>query len=351
MELVGSPWEILMNLFFRVKTINSDLYAVGAFSTINGVSVHRAAKWNGTVWTDVNGFSADPTNCILRDIEIYNGNIYVCGNFVDMTLGINHLAVFKEGIWQNVEGGVLGFMADLQKFANYKNELYLIGAILKTEGNIGHGIQKWNDTIWSEVGASVQDMNDGYGYLDIRDIRVHQNELYVVGGMGYAGHVPAKLIAKWNGTKWCGLATKNVFDLNIHGPASSIDFYNDTLYFGIGNDTINGVFTNKLIKYLAGSYTDTCSINYTGINEISNFNSFSIYPNPAQTLINIEFENASSKNYTLSIVNVLGQTVYSKQTSDSKLQISVDEFPNGIYTVQVQSKKGMLSKKICERLN
>jgi hypothetical protein len=75
-------------------------------------------------------------------------------------------------------------MADLQEFAKYKNELYLVGAILKTEGNIGHGIQKWNDTIWSEVGASVQDMNDGYGYLDIRDITVHQDELYVVGGTG-----------------------------------------------------------------------------------------------------------------------------------------------------------------------
>jgi hypothetical protein len=102
----GISWQPLGNFdefVFRVKTINSDLYAVGAFSTINGVPVHRAAKWNGTGWTDVNGFSADPTDCILRDIEIYNGNIYVCGNFVDLTLGINHLAVFKEGAWQNVE--------------------------------------------------------------------------------------------------------------------------------------------------------------------------------------------------------------------------------------------------------
>ena len=72
---------------------------------------------------------------------------------------------------------------------------------------------------------------------------------------------------------------------------------------------------------------------------------FSLYPNPAQTLINIEFENASSENYTISIVNVLGQTVYSKQTNDSKIQISVDEFLSGIYLVKVQSDKGMLSKK------
>ena len=76
---------------------------------------------------------------------------------------------------------------------------------------------------------------------------------------------------------------------------------------------------------------------------------FSIYPNPAQTLINIEFENASSKNYTLSIVNVLGQTVYSKQTSDSKLQISVDEFPSGIYSIQVSCEKKSMSTKFIKQ--
>jgi hypothetical protein len=31
--------------------------------------------------------------------------------------------------------------------------------------------------------------------------------------------------------------------------------------------------------------------------------------------------------------------------SGSKIQISVDEFPVGIYIVQLQSKKAMLSKK------
>lgn len=347
----GVSWQALANFdeaITRVKVIDGNLYTVGYFSAVDSIPIHRAAKWNGSAWSDIHGFSLDPIDCMLYDIEIYNGNTYVCGNFVDGGSGINHLAMFKNGVWQGVGGGVLGSLTDLVEFTVYKNELYLAGAIIKPAGNVGHMIQKWDGTAWSEVGDGVRDMNGGYGFCSIYDMLIHNNELYVTGGFGYAGNIEANHIAKWDGSQWCGLSTNNIFDSSMNG-GRSLGFYNDTLFLGIGNDTVNQIFTNKIMKYLAGNHTDTCSMNYTGVNEISNFNSFTLYPNPAQTLINIEFENASSENYTISIVNVLGQTVYSKQTSDSKIQISVDEFFSGIYVVKVQSEKGLWSRKFVKQ--
>ncbi|MBL7889228.1 MAG: T9SS type A sorting domain-containing protein [Bacteroidia bacterium] len=347
----GTSWQPFGNFdnpVTKVKVINGELYAVGYFSIIDGVPIHRAAKWNGSTWSDIHGFSLDPTGCMLFDIEIYNGNVYVCGNFYDDISAIIDLAVYKDGIWQKVGVGITGAFTSVTKFAKYKNELVIVGGILKPEGNVGHGIQKWNDTVWSEVGDGVQDWNNGYSYATIIDATVYDNELYVSGAFGHAGHIQGNALAKWDGIKWCGLATKNVFNVNTGG-ATSICFFNDTLYLGLANDTLNNIFTNSLIKYLAGSYTDTCSINYTGVDETINYNSFSIYPNPAQSIINIEFENSISESYTLSILNVLGETVYSKQLNDPKLQISVDEFPSGIYVVQVQNEKDIWSKKFIKQ--
>jgi Secretion system C-terminal sorting domain len=348
----GTTWYPMGNFdveVYKLKVINSDLYALGSFNSVDGIPAKRIAKWNGSVWSDVYGFSADTLDGFLEDVAIYNGNTYLCGNFVNTTLGINHLAVYKGGAWQNVGGGILGGWTDLVKMAVYKNELHLAGSILKPDGNVGHEIQKWNDTIWSEVGAGVKDLTGGYGFATILDMTIHNNELYVAGGFGYAGHVPAKLVAKWDGLKWCGLATKDLFSTSTN-PASAIGFYNDTLYLGIGTDTLNGVYTNLVIKYVAGSYVDTCSINFTGIEQLSIENEITLYPNPSTNQITIEFDLSETKNTAIEIKNVLSQTVKTISTNsfikgNNKIEVDVREFSNGIYFVQVTSAETAISTK------
>ena len=111
-----------------------------------------------------------------------------------------------------------------------------------------------------------------------------------------------------------------------------------------------GVYPEGAYYYIDSiSLTPTICDSSVAISENILDKNYKIYPNPAQALINIEFEKAFSENYTISIVNVLGQTVYSKQTNDSKLQISVDEFSSGIYLVKLQSEKGLWSRKFVKQ--
>ncbi|MCW3071772.1 MAG: hypothetical protein JWO44_1662 [Bacteroidetes bacterium] len=352
----GSSWSSIGNFnngVLRVKVIGTDLYALGGFTSIDGTPANAVAKWNGSVWSDVNGFSAD-IGTILFDITIYKGNTYICGNFTNSSLGINHLAEYKGGTWQNVGGGIQGSWTDLAEFASYKNELYVAGSIIKPDGNVGHMIQKWNDTIWSEVGGSVQDINGGYSFCAIRDMLVHNNELYIAGGFGYAGHVPATYVAKWDGLKWCGFATKDLFTTGLGAQGgNAIGFYNDTLYLGIGNDTLNGVSTNRILKYMAGNYVDTCSIEFTGVEQLSIENGIVIYPNPATNEITIELTLTETNNTFIEIKNILGQTV-KKITNDFSpgkniIEIYISDLPKGLYFVQVQNGAKLSGQKIVKQ--
>ncbi len=69
----------------------------------------------------------------------------------------------------------------------------------------------------------------------------------------------------------------------------------------------------------------------TGINELANTN-FSVYPNPATDNILV---NNVVKGSTLEVVNALGQVVYSEVISNTKSNVNVANFNNGLYMIRI----------------
>ena len=72
-----------------------------------------------------------------------------------------------------------------------------------------------------------------------------------------------------------------------------------------------------------------------GVNNITNSNFVSVYPNPATTAITIQ--STTEPVSDILITNVVGQTVYSKQSAIGGLQVVTDvsAFPAGVYFVKV----------------
>jgi len=343
----GTSWQPFGSFDVEVtklRVIGTDLYAMGYFNSVNGIPAKRIAKWNGSTWSDVYGFSADTMDGHITDVTIYNGNTYVCGNFSNSALGINHMAVYRNGSWQNVGGGIHGSWNDLAKMLVYKNELYLFGLIIKPD-NTGNGIQKWNDTVWSEVGSGIQGFSDEDGDPGTAtlDAVIHNNELYVVGCFGYASHVPAFSAAKWNGTRWCGLYTTGLLSNKVNAAG----FYKDTLYMGLANDTLNGVYTNRVIKYLSGESTDTCSVDYfAGITDLeSGRQQLFVYPNPSKDQITIRFTQTGKAMIT--ICNIFGQTLQTinLQPNQQQLQIDTGDLPSGIYFIRLHTNDKLITTK------
>ena len=77
-------------------------------------------------------------------------------------------------------------------------------------------------------------------------------------------------------------------------------------------------------------HQETLTINScTDIEEIEN--GISIYPNPANSIINI----VNVENANVEVVNALGQVVYEKENVSGELSIDIRNLTNGMYFVKV----------------
>lgn len=63
----------------------------------------------------------------------------------------------------------------------------------------------------------------------------------------------------------------------------------------------------------------------------------SVYPNPTSSVINIDKSDSSIEIKNVSLINVLGQTVYSATSTNS---IDVSRLNKGLYIVKIESKNG-----------
>lgn len=66
---------------------------------------------------------------------------------------------------------------------------------------------------------------------------------------------------------------------------------------------------------------------------------FKLYPNPATDKLNLEFDNASGKALNLTVINSLGQSIYTDQIegdqTDGMIKLDVSDYAQGIYFVRL----------------
>jgi len=70
---------------------------------------------------------------------------------------------------------------------------------------------------------------------------------------------------------------------------------------------------------------------------------FRIYPNPAQSLLNIDCDGAP---FDYAVHDQAGKLLISQKNNLNKTSVSLSEFPKGIYTIELHTKEKKLSQKI-----
>ena len=94
------------------------------------------------------------------------------------------------------------------------------------------------------------------------------------------------------------------------------------------------------------SYTSTT----TDINENSGFQSLSVYPNPANSRLNIQFAVEDISNLSIQLISISGTTVYSESLSDFiglyNSSIETANFSNGIYLLKIVGENQTYHRKI-----
>ena len=70
-------------------------------------------------------------------------------------------------------------------------------------------------------------------------------------------------------------------------------------------------------------------------------NSFSVFPNPASSSVNVEYDEP----YTISIINLSGKQVY-KNFSEGRLNIDLQSFSKGVYILETKINYQKHRKKL-----
>ncbi len=114
-----------------------------------------------------------------------------------------------------------------------------------------------------------------------------------------------------------------------------------------GNNTFNG--ESAVVAYLRASNifnaSDSPIVITTDVAE-NKVSSLQVFPNPADENVTINFGEQVVSG-TVTLVNVLGETVFSAQlTQTTQVNIETGNFAAGVYVVQIQTATGMRSARL-----
>jgi len=147
--------------------------------------------------------------------------------------------------------------------------------------------------------------------------------------------------------------------------SSDVTGYSSIWYFSAGADSIQHVANPSHTYNNAGNYTisliiDSAGCEFgtsqtvtvldcTGFPTIGFENNVSIVPNPSNGNVNITISDAD-KNVTISVYNILGETVRAYATTESATvfnkNLDLSNMANGTYLVKIQSGSKVATKKL-----
>ena len=317
-----------------LSVIDDTLYVGGNIHSIVGVdSVYNGiAKWDGTNWHTISNIGL-PGSMTVEAIVEYKDEIYIGGNFGNFTDTINEVARWDGTQWLSLTAGILGD-SWVDAMVVYQGYLYVGGYFYEQDGNAGNCIMRWDGETWSDVGGGLQGITTT-GNAQVHDLCVYNNELWVGGVHSYAGGIPAKRIAKWDGQKWCGIVT------NIDNRVKRFAVYNDMMYVAGGFDTIGNMHIPYIAKWTGGSYVDSCSSPTNGAEIISPEGDLIIYPNPANNILNITHSNTDIQS--IEIFNQTGQLI--KQVPENSNQLNISGLSIGTYILRLVGKDTVWTEK------
>jgi hypothetical protein len=371
----GNNWTYYDSLgyFTRcVEIFNNGVYAGGDFYQVqDGTIVKYIAKWDGNNWVPLGG-GLWPGSSQAMDMEVYNNELYVCGNF-NTAGGItsNNIAKWNGTAWNVGDGGTIPYLSSLgevSQLLKYNGELYDLFWAGSPARSI---ICKYNGSTWSEVYNTFNNFGLATGSsLHLDRIAFLNGELHAIGIMSNASTGgSSEFIGKWNGTSWVQLPSGPT-----DGTPQDIYSLNNKLYVTGGiTSTIspiisyvaewNGVSWNNMDSgldaiawalgslngelYVGGNFSQAGSISAyhiakwgepaTGLNNDINKPVSTIYPNPANEkfIIKTEFSD-----YRANIYNSIGQLLLT--VGNSPKIVNTANFPSGIYFVEFVSDSNII---------
>lgn len=337
----GSQWEYVDSAIIgpELYVFNDKLYVTGTFDSIAGHQIRKGAIWNDTTWTDFYRIDTITQTDFFFPSRIinYKGRFYVAGNFNEVTTDslINEITMFDGQRWTNVGGQIKGdFLSGVNDLAIWRDTLYVGGGFKEVTGSPGNNIAKWDGVNWHRLNNGVSQDNQAavVNLLPMDDALYASGWFYIVDGhhLG-AGH---KGFAKWDGNRWCTMATVG------DGTLMTLGRWKDQLFLMGGFHHLNGQPMEFMAKWVGGNYTDSCyEPTTTGIDNINKLSvEVSLYPNPTEGKFTIKISDWQPGTQ-LVIYDLAGRICYQGKLSSPETIMDISGFAGGLFAVKVTSDK------------
>lgn len=331
----GSLWQPygLLSWVVRLRIIDDTLYAVGSFNVADGSSAPSIAKRVGGRWVGVGQIGdAGP---MVADIAKYQGELVMASNA--QVNGYRSLFHLVNNEWVPLGQGIIGGLAGAGSLVEYQGDLYIGGSFSSDLGNAGTNVMRWDGETFHGLGSGIQyapGSNGGCTAL----LLLHNDLLWVNHGCNYAGGVVSRGMASWDGTQWCGVPG----DLITQGAGvSRTAFYRDTLFVSLYGDYVEGVYVNRLAKFVGSSYSGECS---GPVRVLEQAEAVDMVQLVWQGIDTWTLNGLRDGQYQLSIFDAVGRLVKRTQlqsvNSSSELVQTKDLAPNA-YVVQLTDSAGI----------
>lgn len=229
------PVQSIAGFVYALVEYNGDLIAGGTFQWDQGLNtqLNNIARWDGTAWRPL----GSGVNSIVYALTVYNGDLIAGGYFSDAGgINVNYIARWDGTNWQPMGSGMGGggtFYPYVMALTVY-NDTLIAGGYFTTAGGVSAlRIAGWDGSQWHALAEGM----GGGGTItpSVHSLTVYNDELIVGGTFTEAGPIPAKNIARWDGSDWYQLGS------GLDGVrTNALTVYNDNLFAGGGFTTAGG---------------------------------------------------------------------------------------------------------------
>lgn len=374
-DFLGSPGNDVLNKLIDLG--NGNYFAVGQTTSNNGDLVVDLTKFacGWLLKIDAQGTKISSTKIASPDHDEWNGNIFKSGALLSDKKEIilfgeitywqaaykNWLVkIDTSGIvqWQKTNGCLSDNSAcDIMPLNN--NDAVFTSVVYSQDGDVttpvyinGLSGDVWIAKIDSSGTIVKQKTIGGWGHDLPRALAVKGSDVFV-GGMSNSHMFDPSLDSL--GTDFFMFKLNNDFDtvwtMKFGGSGSSEQITSIVLNNNTNHFLVCGK-TNSNDGYIQGNHGNTDVwigefVDFSmDVTSLSNNNSFSIYPNPANKTINIGAPQNFINNTKLVVYNMLGEQVYENQLQEGRFSINVEQFPNGLYFVTLVSQNKSIMQKL-----
>ena len=310
----------------KILKDNGNIWMFPGFDTA-GTSKYLPYLYNGTSFTALPEIPVNNKNQVVQAVK-YHNKLIVTGNFLNYpSLTFFRLAQWDGTSWSELGNGAPGNLTGTADLAVYNDTLYIAGNFSKSDGCKGNYMMKWDGNQLTDAG-----FGGWCGYGPVRKLIPFKNRLYAFGGFNCAANQKAFGVAYYENGTWTvpqDSIENGVFDATV---------YKDAIYIGGMFTSINGDSSVHQFAKLTCPDFDAANGCLSGIKETKYSIDFSIYPNPTNDKIKIQYEQSYSID-KITFTNTLGQEIYTIINPELKKEIDITNFPAGIYFLKAQNKQ------------